>query len=284
MTNYAVVRLQRDIGRRAGVGLLGTAVDPAAHHACGQRLRFPAARIVVGADGYFFLDARSRLGGQRISRRQPRRPDPPRRSHGCSSRRSGTTSGPMRLISRSIRTPRASVASRAGSTSIATAGWCRSTRSLWGVSPGFESNDLGFHDNGDRGGAHGVIIWRNVTPGRVLRDRHDLGGQVRGPGTSTASCRATASDVQANVDVPELLVRGRTRLQLAAHAGRSPDARRPDRDRAPRRVLDLNGWHQYRRAQMVLAQHSTSGCATTTRAAGAASLGVTFNLKPSASA
>jgi hypothetical protein len=27
---------------------------------------------------------------------------------------------------------------------------------LWGVSPGFESNDLGFHSNGDRAGAHAV--------------------------------------------------------------------------------------------------------------------------------
>jgi hypothetical protein len=42
---------------------------------------------------------------------------------------------------------------------------------LWGVSPGFESNDLGFHSNGDRAGAHAVVIWRNVTPGHVLRDR-----------------------------------------------------------------------------------------------------------------
>jgi hypothetical protein len=42
---------------------------------------------------------------------------------------------------------------------------------LWGVSPGFESNDLGFHSNGDRGGMHAVLMWRNVTPGRVIRDR-----------------------------------------------------------------------------------------------------------------
>jgi hypothetical protein len=42
---------------------------------------------------------------------------------------------------------------------------------LWGVSPGFESNDLGFEGQADRAGAHFVSMWRNVTPGRVLRNR-----------------------------------------------------------------------------------------------------------------
>ena len=50
--------------------------------------------------------------------------------------------------------------------------------SLWGVSPGFESNDLGFHSNGDRAGAHAVVLWRNVTPGRVTARPEHLGRQV----------------------------------------------------------------------------------------------------------
>src|SRR5204863_8621000 len=42
---------------------------------------------------------------------------------------------------------------------------------LWGVSPGFESNDLGFHGTGDRSGAHAVFLWRGVTPNRSTRSR-----------------------------------------------------------------------------------------------------------------
>jgi hypothetical protein len=42
---------------------------------------------------------------------------------------------------------------------------------LWGVSPGFESNDFGFMNQADRAGAHTVFFWRNVTPGRVFRQR-----------------------------------------------------------------------------------------------------------------
>jgi hypothetical protein len=47
----------------------------------------------------------------------------------------------------------------------------RVNAALWGVSPGFESNDLGFHTTGDRGGAHVVWTLQNNTPGRLLRSR-----------------------------------------------------------------------------------------------------------------
>jgi hypothetical protein len=50
-------------------------------------------------------------------------------------------------------------------------GLWRVNAALWGVSPGFESNDLGFHSAGDRAGAHGVFQWRNVTPDRFTRAR-----------------------------------------------------------------------------------------------------------------
>jgi hypothetical protein len=50
-------------------------------------------------------------------------------------------------------------------------GLWRVNASLWGVSPGFESNDLGFQGRGDRAGGHGVFIWRNVTPDRFTRAR-----------------------------------------------------------------------------------------------------------------
>jgi hypothetical protein len=40
---------------------------------------------------------------------------------------------------------------------------------IWGSSPGFENNDLGFHGTGDRGGAHAVYFWRDVMPNKVTR-------------------------------------------------------------------------------------------------------------------
>jgi hypothetical protein len=40
---------------------------------------------------------------------------------------------------------------------------------LWGVSPGFESNDLGFLGQADRAGAHAVLMRRHVTPDRLTR-------------------------------------------------------------------------------------------------------------------
>ena len=47
----------------------------------------------------------------------------------------------------------------------------RVNASLWGVSPGFESNDLGFLSTADRGGMHAVWTLRDNTPGRLLRSR-----------------------------------------------------------------------------------------------------------------
>src|SRR4029453_8678232 len=35
---------------------------------------------------------------------------------------------------------------------------------LWGVSPGFESNDLGFNSRTSRWGGHGVFTWRKTAP------------------------------------------------------------------------------------------------------------------------
>ena len=95
LTNYSVARLQHDIGRRAGAGLLATAVT--------RQLNVAAARdalvdnaYVVGGDGFFFLDhdkdwvitgniAGSRVTGtreaitqlQRAPQRYYQRPDAP---------------------------------------------------------------------------------------------------------------------------------------------------------------------------------------------------------------
>ena len=49
------------------------------------------------------------------------------------------------------------------------AGVWRVNAALWGVSPGFESNDVGFHSNGDRAGGHGVLMWNHPKTTRVTR-------------------------------------------------------------------------------------------------------------------
>jgi hypothetical protein len=42
---------------------------------------------------------------------------------------------------------------------------------LWGISPGFEPNDLGYATQTDRGGAHGQVVFRKLTPDRWTRAR-----------------------------------------------------------------------------------------------------------------
>ena len=42
---------------------------------------------------------------------------------------------------------------------------------LWGINPGFEPNDLGFATQTDRGGAHGQVLFRKLTPDAWTRSR-----------------------------------------------------------------------------------------------------------------
>ena len=169
-SNYAVARVQRDIGRRAGAGFLTTAVA--------RRLDEPVAEAalvggayVLGGDGYFFLDhdkdwvitgnfEGSHVDGsrdailalQRAPQRYYQRPDAPHVHFDPTATSLSGYAGRLSLNRNS--------------------GLVQVNASLWGVSPGFESNDLGFHTTGDRAGAHGVLIWRNVTPGKVIRSRN----------------------------------------------------------------------------------------------------------------
>ncbi len=170
MTNYAVVRLQRDIGRRAGVGMLATAVNRRVTTPL-VRAALPDNAFVAGADGYLFLDADrdwamnfsaagSRVDGsaaaitrlQLAAQRYYQRPDAPHLRLDPDATSLSGFSGRVSLNRNS--------------------GLVQVNALLWGVSPGFESNDVGFHSNGDRAGMHTVVIVRNVTPGRVLRDRN----------------------------------------------------------------------------------------------------------------
>jgi len=170
LSNYAVARIQRDIhGGRAGAGLLTTAVTrqlnvPVASDALSQ------GAYVFGGDGYIFLDkdkewviagdlAGSRVNGtreaitqlQRAPQRYYQRPDAPQVHLDPDATAMSGFTGRVNLNRNT--------------------GLLRVNAALWGVSPGFESNDLGFHTTGDRFGMHVVGIWRNVTPGKLLRSR-----------------------------------------------------------------------------------------------------------------
>src|SRR6266850_6637208 len=166
-TNYTVVRVQRDIGKRAGVGMLSTAVN--------RRLETNALRedlvesaYVAGTDAYLFLDnkrdwvmvgsiAGSRLSGspavietlQKAAQRYFQRPDAPH------VHLDGT---------------RTSLAGYTGRINLnRNGGLWRVNAAMWAGSPGFESNDLGFLSTGDRAGAHAVLLVRDVKTRRYSR-------------------------------------------------------------------------------------------------------------------
>ena len=166
-TNYFVGRVQREIGRRAGAGMLMTAVN--------RRLDTPAFEnaladqaYLVGTDAYLFLDrsrswvltgkiAVSHVTGstafldrlQRAPQRYYQRPDATHVE--LDSAKTALTGLNHRLV-----------LNRNSGTWFVNA-------QLWGNSPGFDSNDLGFHGTGDRGGAHAVYFWRDVQPNRLTR-------------------------------------------------------------------------------------------------------------------
>jgi len=169
LTSYTVARVQRDIGTRGGVGLLTTSVS--------RRLETQAAKdglsdqaTVVGADAYWFLDrdkewvitgdiAGSRVGGtatlveklQRAPQRYYQRPDEPH-VH--------------------LDPTRTSLSGFTGRINLnRNRGLWRINSALWTGSPGWESNDLGFHGTGDRAGAHAVFFIQGNKPRRFTRSR-----------------------------------------------------------------------------------------------------------------
>jgi hypothetical protein len=169
LTNYLVARVQRDIGRRAGAGLLMTSTN---RQLADDRLRnaLVGQAYVVGGDGYFFFDKNrewvvtGRLSGSNVS--------------GTADVINKLQLAPQRYYQRpdaphvSLDPTRTSLRGYSGRLMLnRNTGIWRVNASLWGVTPGFESNDLGFHGTGDRSGMHVVWNLRNNTPGRVLRSR-----------------------------------------------------------------------------------------------------------------
>jgi hypothetical protein len=169
LTNYAAARVSREFAGRASIGLLATAVN--------RNLRTSELRSSVGSgayvggtDGHIFLDqkkawvlsgsfAGSHVTGdaavmtalQRSSARYYQRPDATHiRFDPAAQSLSGWT----------------------GQVNVnRTRGNLLVDAALWAISPGFESNDVGFSPEADRVGAHTGWLWQKTTPDGWTRDR-----------------------------------------------------------------------------------------------------------------
>jgi hypothetical protein len=169
LTNYAVGRAHRDLGGgRAGLGVLGTSVIRAEGTPALQQELVRRAHV-AGVDGYRFLDSKkdwvvtgrlalSRLSGsvdairgvQESPQHNFQRPDSDQPRLDGKDSMDGWT-GSLNLNRQS--------------------GNLQLNAALWGTSPGFESNDLGFNFQSDRWGGHLVGTWRKTEPDRFTRRR-----------------------------------------------------------------------------------------------------------------
>lgn len=170
-TNYFAGRLLKEFGNgRSGLGTLFTSVN--------RELRDPALKDllvkranIAGVDGYHFLDTshdwviNGRLVFSDVS--------------GTSASIERLQLEPQRYFQRP-ETPQVSFdPSRTG-----LRGWTGDVNlnrnqgavtvnaAIWGVSPGFESGDLGFHYGGDAWGSHIAVDWKQIKHDRFTRDRN----------------------------------------------------------------------------------------------------------------
>lgn len=167
-TNYFVLRVLHDFSR-GGAGFLATSVL--------RDLKTPELRdlltrraFVFGGDAFYFFDHKKdwvvtgKMSGSSIS--------------GSETAIAAMQRAPQRYYQRpdapevSLDATRRSLSGYAGRVNLnRNEGVWRVNAALWGVSPGFESNDLGFHQTGDRAGGHGVLMWHKTKVDRWTRDR-----------------------------------------------------------------------------------------------------------------
>jgi hypothetical protein len=169
LTNYAVVRAQRELGARAGIGLLGTSVVREGREAQLENALTSRAHM-LGMDGHWFLDASrrwvlhggiagSRVEGtaaamtrlQRAEQRYYQRPDAPHVSLDPTATSLSGWTGQANL-------------NKQGGNITANFG-------VWGMSPGLEVNDLGFSTQTDRAGGHAMVQFRKLIPSGWTRER-----------------------------------------------------------------------------------------------------------------
>lgn len=169
LTNYLVARAHRELGARAGFSLITTVTNRELPTEL-MRDRLVSHAVVAGADAHYFFDrkrdwvvtggvAGSQLSGtasaiDRVQRNPARflqRPDQPHTGYDPARTSLGGWTGHV------------DVNKNTGNVVV--------NGSIWGMSPGFDSNDLGFMNQGDRGGAHAMVQWRKLTPDRFTRSR-----------------------------------------------------------------------------------------------------------------
>jgi hypothetical protein len=169
LSNYVVARMQREMGQRAAVGALATAVNRDLGAAALRDLLAGQA-YTAGADAHYFFDKKrewvvtGRLAGSHVS--------------GSAAALSRLHHSPQRYYQR----PDAEHV-RLDPDATSMQGWTGSVNlnrnsgvhllnsALWGVSPGFESNDAGFNFNADRAGFHAVYSYYNPKVNRFARRR-----------------------------------------------------------------------------------------------------------------
>ena len=169
LTNYGVFRAQREIGTRAGLGVLATSVVRRSNDAALEAL-LPDSATLGGVDGHVFLDASRKwvvhggLAGswvsgsttsiarlQRAEQRYYQRPDAPHVSFDPSATDLSGWFGKAFLNRNS------------GNVTV--------NLGIWGMSPGFEVNDAGYVTQTDRAGGHAMIQFRRLTPDSWTRER-----------------------------------------------------------------------------------------------------------------
>jgi hypothetical protein len=170
LTNYFAGRVLKEFrGGRSGIGALFTGVNRQLRDP-GLKDLLPGHGYVAGVDGYQFLDSgrewalNGRLAFSRVS--------------GTASAMERLQLEPQRYFQRPD-TPEV----RLDPSRISLSGWNGDVNlnrnqgawtvnaALWAVSPGFASDDLGFHFNGDAWGSHVAFSWRQIKPDRVSRER-----------------------------------------------------------------------------------------------------------------
>ena len=190
LTNYFVGRAQRELGRRAAIGLLGHGRQPRAGK---RRPRQPAPepglrrrrRRTPGAGRAARLDRVRRRGRQRGA------PAAAPRSSACRRRPSATTSGRTRRTSGSIPRRRRCRAGAAGSASTRTAATSPSTPGPGGSAPASSPTTPASRPRPTAAAPTASCCGASSSP-TTGRARGRSGSPSGGPSTSAASRRATA--------------------------------------------------------------------------------------------
>jgi hypothetical protein len=176
VTNYFAGRLLKEFGGgRSGVGAIATSVNRE-FGPPSLRQRLPGRAHVAGFDGYHLVD-RARewvINGQLLVSEVAG--DPAAIEH--------LQFAPQRYLQRTA-TPHVTF----DPSRTLMRGWnghlnfnrnqgaWTANASVWAVSPGFESSDMGFHYDGDRWGNHFVLTWKQIEPDRISRDRNVMVGK-----------------------------------------------------------------------------------------------------------